>query len=138
MAIMTAFHNLPDPHMVEERGTDFPKQGALMVVVRQVWQLNVENPRLIEASVEWTTEFDTGQAVVRLGLIEDFTAAELTLDLARSGQDCNWPGTRRKGLFFCDQSLGQGEPKPYYATYTETEWTASEPIDGLVEFVSRF
>ena len=134
MAVMAAFHNLRDPHLVEEYDRPFPESGGLLVVVRQVWQTDGAKPRMIEASIEWTTAF--GTSVPRE--VADPLVEELTLDHARMGQDRLWPGTRRAGMLWADRSFGVGPAKPYFARYDMDGWVEGDEPEGLRAFVRRF
>ncbi len=134
MAVMAAFHNLRDPHLVEDIGRPLPKSGGLLVVVRQVWQTEGPEPRMIEASIEWTTEFGTSAPRE----VEDPLVEKLTFDHARMGQDRMWPGSQRAGMLWADRSFGVGPAKPYFARYDAHGWVEGDEPSGFRAFVRRF
>ena len=154
VAIVTAFHDLPDSTVAEDEAAfvefvsalrrGIPASGTLFEV-RQVWQLAGAQPRLIEATVDLTDAFNTfTPRYLPEGTFPDEAVHAITADVTRGGHFEYAGGGTRRGIIWCDRSMGLGEPRPWSAVYRlrpEREFgDALDPelIEALKRFVSRF
>lgn len=159
VSIVSAFHNLPDPHVEEEvnyyedfleRGTTAVNKRLMLFVVTQVWQTEVSQtgggkPRLIGAGIEAVTEFDP-RAPTNLedALRGGAAATRILCDSSRTGRNDLWGGSRRIGMFWADRSYGLLDTKDSSAAYRmdgKTTLTPDLPADvvaALRAFVIRY
>ena len=154
VAIVTAFHDLPDHTVAEDeaafaefvsalrRGVPTP---GMLFEVRQVWQLAGSQPRLIEATVELTDAFNTfTPRHVLDGTFPDEAVQAITADVMRGGHFEYAGGGARRGIIWCDRSMGLGEPRPWSAAYRlRPKREFGDPLDpelvrALKQFVRRF
>ena len=154
VAIQTVFHDLPDP-MIENDGEaaeqfardlhDHFFAPGMLFEVRQVWQLEGDRPRLIEATVELTDEFERlMERNVPKSMFGDADVERITCDIARGGHFRPFGGGARRGLLWVDRSFGIGQARPWSAAYRlrptrefDTD-LAPELIEALREFATRF
>ncbi len=153
VAIVTAFHDLPDNTVTEDEAAfaefvsalqrGIPTPGMLLEV-RQVWQLAGSQPRLIEATVELTDAFDTfTPRHVFEGTFPDEAVQAITADITRGGHFEYAGGGARRGIIWCDRSMGLGEPRPWSAAYRLRparefgEALDPEFVEALKQFVRR-
>jgi hypothetical protein len=154
IGIQVSFHDLADP-MVEDDGPaaeEFAQSlrerfqaPGMLFEIRQVWQLDGAEPRLIEATLELTDKFD--RLMKRnpvLGYLGDPDVEKITFDKARGSHFAAHGGGHRRGLLWVDKSFGVGAPDPWSASYCMRPARAPESplppavVKALKEFVSRF
>ena len=152
VSIVTAFHNLPDPHLEEERSVyeNFEQHGRVgrkrlvLLVATQVWQTETDDgaPKLIGANLEVVSEFDPRKPNELRNLLRSQAAAEKILcDPSRLGRQDLWGGSKRTGIFWVDRSYGLLEPMDYAASYDNDALTPDLPADitaALKAFVVRY
>jgi hypothetical protein len=154
VSIVSAFHNLPDPHVEEEVAfyEDFLQSGKtrknrrlLLFVVTQVWQTESGTPKLIGAGIEAVTEF-TRQETTNLESVlrAEKAVVDILCDSSRNGRNDLWGGSSRTGLLWADRSYGLLESKDFSAAYRmdgTTDITLDLPADvlaALQSFVVRY
>lgn len=154
VAIVVVIHDLPDETVREdqeafqkftsklEHGRGMP--GRLFEV-RQVWQLAGQQPRLIEATVELTDQFvSLSQRHIVDGFFPDATVHKISADVTRGGHFEYAGGGTRRGIIWCDRSMGIGEPRPWSAAYRVRPLRefrtglAPDLVKALKRFVIRF
>ena len=153
-AIVTTFHDLPDFTIAEdleefgrytnELAAGHPKPGMLFEV-RQVWQMEGAEPRLIEATIELSDNLRT-LAPRRLApdFFRDSMVQKISVDAMRGGHFEYAGGGDRRCVTWCDRSAGIGPAKPWSAAYrVRPKREFSKPLNpaivtALKEFVSRF
>jgi len=152
--IVTAFHDLPDFTIAEDlesfgkylnalrRGREMP--GSIFEV-RQVWQMAGDEPRLIEATVEFSDRFASlARRRFAPGFFADKDVQKISADQMRGGHFEHAGGGVRRGIMWCDRSMGVGEPRPWSAAYRvspKREFSGAldpELVTALKRFVSRF
>ena len=154
IGIQVVFHNVPDPMVADDAvaAEEFARSlrdtfGApgMMFEIRQIWQLDGAQPRLIEAMVELTDDFDRlMQRQPPLGYFGDRAVDRITLDKARGGHFAAFGGGQRRGLLWVDRSLGIGTPDPWSSDYrlrparVPDSPLPPEVVQALREFVKRF
>jgi hypothetical protein len=162
VSIVSAFHNLPDPHVEEEvahyedfqeRGTSGKNTRLMIFVVTQVWQTEGLEPKLIGAGIEAVTEFDPRSTTslrraLQTGLRSAPQAGDavtrILCDSSRDGRNDLWGGSSRIGMLWADRSYGLLEARDFSAAYRmdgKTELTAKLPADVLAalrSFVVRY
>ena len=154
IGIVVTLHDLPDP-MVEDDviaaeqfarslHENFEADGMLLEV-RQIWQLDGDRPRLIEATIELTDQFDRIMSrVPPSGYFGDPGIERITFDKTRGGHFGPFGGGARRGLLWVDRSCGIGEPDSWSATYrmrpARTPESPLPPavVKALKDFVTRF
>ncbi len=154
VAITTVFHTLPDEHIMEDmpgvqrlllRLGDGRATAGMLFEVRQVWQTEGDEPRLIEATVEVTDRFRSrAMRDIHTGLFRNGAVNRITIDMTRAGHLSKYGGGTRRGLIWCDRSFGIGQPRPYSAAYrirphSEVRLDLDpQAVTALREFVTRF
>lgn len=152
VSIVTAFHNLPDPHLEEERAfyEDFQERGTVrnkrlvLFVATQVWQTETDDgaPRLIGANLEVVSEFDPRNPNELRNMLRSHAAAEKILcDPSRLGRQDLWGGSQRTGILWVDRSYGLLEPMDFAASYDSDALTPELPADitaALKAFAVRY
>ena len=153
-ALVVAFHTMPDPNVVEEQMKferymlelrDLGRADGLIFEIRQVWQTEGGEPRLIEATVDYTNRFfSVRQRHLGGSYFGDEQCGLITCDSTRGGHFAMYGGGHRRGLLWCDRSFGLGEPDPYSIAYRVEPGReirvglSPELIAVLREFVTRF
>ncbi len=152
--VVTAFHDLPDFTIAEDlesftKHLDGLRSGREMpgsiFEVRQVWQMAGDEPRLIEATVEFSDRF-ASLAPRRLapGFFPDKDVQKISADQMRGGHFEHAGGGVRRGIIWCDRSMGLGKPRPWSAAYRVSpkrefsDALSPELVAALKRFVSRF
>ena len=144
-ALVVAFHDLPDPHIVQDRaryrrflmrdGREPPMSGVLFEV-RQVWQTAGGAPRLIEATVEVTDRLTAaGGRNFGSSMFSNARVSEITCDITRGGHFGQYGRGTRRGLIWCDRSQGIGPPEPWSAAYRVSP--RRELVVGLADSVTQ-
>ena len=154
VGVQVIFHDVPDP-MVEDDAAaadEFARAlherfhaPGMLLEIRQIWQLEGSEPRLIEATMELTDQFDRlmrrdpPRGYFGLQAVE-----KITFDQARGGHFAAFGGGQRRGLLWVDRACGIGEPDPWSAAYEmRPARTPDAPlpphvVEALQEFVKRF
>ena len=127
VTIVSAFHNLPDPHVEEEmkafegfasRGRWTRRSRQILFLVTQVWQDKGAEPKLIGAGIEVVTAFEKGRDANSASTLRtDEASAKILFDPDRSGRNKIWGGSRRVGAYWVDRSYGLGELSPVSGAY---------------------
>ena len=154
VGIQVVFHDLPDPMVADDVAAaeqfardlcEHFRAPGMLFEVRQTWQLDGPRPRLIEATVELTDDFDQiAHRDVPRGFFEDPAVERITCDRTRGGHFSPFGGGARRGMIWVDRSVGLGEPRPWSASYRMRPMGEFEieldpdVIDALREFASRF
>ena len=154
VGVLVVIHDLPDPMVRNDLGAAeefaralherFAAPGRLLEI-RQVWQLAGERPRMIEATIELTDQFDRlMHRKPPIGYFGDDDVERITFDRARGAHFSPFGGGARRGLLWTDRSCGLGESDPYSAAYRmRPARTPDAPLspavaEALREFIRRF
>lgn len=153
-ALVTAFYDVPDPHIVQHQPSyqgflmrdrrGRPLHGAILEV-RQVWQTEDGEPRLIEATVEVTDGLTApGDRALTSNLFRNARVSDLTCDKTRGGHFAVYGHGDRRGWIWCDLSFGVGATQPWSAAYRVSPRRKLETnlpramTEALREFAIRF
>ena len=116
----------------------------MILEVRQTWQFAGGTPRMIEASIELTDDFDS---IRPRGFPRRFfepEVARIVVDESRAGHFEGFGGGHRRGWVWVDRAAGLGSARGWSAAYTvrptpeRDRGLDDELVEALKEFVGRF
>ncbi len=142
--IHTAVFTLPDPFfdngadlatlMENTKGKTIP---GLLLEMRQTYRVKSGAARMIEAGVEANPKV-TGRfhRNAFAGLLQTPEVTAFTKDAYAGGHFHVYGGGERVGIYWCDRSMGKGEPKPWGVAYRATRTTDEPRYDVKTEALS--
>lgn len=123
IVLHATFFTVPDAHFERARLTalrgDRGVVPGVMLETRATYRTNVNPPRLVEAVVEVSEEVrEAGRRIATTTLLRrEQIPAGLRDDPQWGGHFFEYGGGIRRGLYWCDQSMGKGAVKPWSTAY---------------------